>query len=170
MTCDPLAYTGSGVQLGPVLIVALALLFTGGLLLLLSRRRGRAVTATLLLLVSGAALAITAGTPTQALADDCPPPDNSAAEGYRPGGYPAENSLTIVQTSVLNGLAPGIGPVAITGVVSNNGTDSTEITAIDVEIVRVTTDPGSAPGACGPSDYLLLNSRMPVGRTLGPRT
>ena len=176
MTCEDLSYTG--VQLGPLLIVAIACLLGGALLLLMSRRRGRAVTAVLMLFVSGAAMAITAGTPTPAIADECPPVDNSQAAdpmtGDRIGSLPAQrdpanNSLTIVQTSVMEGLAPGIAPKAIAGIVSNNGPDSTFITAIKVEIVGVVVDPTAAtPGACDPSDYYLRDSRMPVGRILGP--
>jgi hypothetical protein len=78
------------------------------------------------------------------------------------------NSLTITQTSVMQGLAPGVAPVPITGIVANISDDSTVITAIAVEITGVITAPGAAPGVCDASDYVLLNSLMPVGRTLGP--
>jgi len=183
VTCDDLAYTGVGVQIGPLLIVAIACLFIGALLLLMSRRRGRAVSAVLLLLVSGAALTITVGTPTPAMADECPPADNSQAGEPNASApvdnYPTNNSLSIVQTSVIKGLAPGIAPVAITGTVTNNGTDSTDIFAIDVEIIAVTADPDSVPGVCDPSDYFLvteeappnpdpLRARMPVDQFLAP--
>ena len=151
MTCDPLAYTGPGIQLGWWLIVAVAFLVIGTLVLLLTRGRGRAVTAALLLLITGAAMSITAGTPTRALAGDC---------------FNANNSLTIVQTSVMVGLAPGVVPADITGTVRNNGTDSTYLAAVDVKIIRVLKAPGSARGACDPSDYTLQNSLMPVGLTL----
>jgi hypothetical protein len=53
-------------------------------------------------------------------------------------------------------------------VVTNNGTDSTDIIAVNVEITGVTTHPGAVPGPCDPSDYVLLDARMPVGRTLDP--
>jgi hypothetical protein len=177
VTCDDLAYTGLGVQLGPLLIIAIACLFGGALLLLLSRRRGRAVTAVLMLFVSGAAMAITAGTPTPAMADECPPADNSQAAdtitsdpigSLPPPIYPANNSLTIVQTSVMEGLAPGGEPKTIAGIVSNNGTDSTFITAIKVEIVGVVIGDPSSSSVCDPSDYYLLDPRMRVGQILGP--
>ena len=176
MTCDDLAYTGVGVQLGPLLIIAICCLFAGALLLLMSRRRGRAVTAVLMLFVSGAAMAITAGTPTPAMAAECPPVDNPQAvetitsnpmRSLPTQNYPANNSLTIVQTSVMDGLAPGGEPKTIAGIVSNNGTESTFITAIKVEIVGVIADPNSSSG-CDPSDYYLLDPRMRVGQILGP--
>ena len=188
MTCEPLAYTGGG-RLDLLLAIAIACLAAGGLLLLMTRRRGRAATVALLLLVCGAAVSITGGTPTGALAADCPPAANSlpAADHLSPADpqsaanaqsaanpqsaadpQSAANSLTVSQTSVMEGLAPGIAPVAITGVVINNGADSTDIIAVDVEITGVITHPGAVPGPCDPSDYVLLDARMPVGRTLDP--
>ncbi len=153
MTCDSIAYTGPGVPLGLLLTIGVACLVVGAVVLLMTRRRGRVVTVALLLLISGAVVSITAGIPTHALADDCPP---------------VNNSLSVIQTSVMEGLAPGIVPVAITGIVWNNSTESTVITAVDVEIIGVRTGPGSVPGVCDPSDYVLLNSQMPVGQTLAP--
>jgi len=182
MTCDPLAYTGGG-RLDLLLAVAIACLAAGGLLLLLTRRRGRVVTVALLLLVCGAAVSITGGTPTGAMAADCPPSANAlpAADPLSPVNPQSAadpqsetdpqsdaNSLTVVQTSVMDGLAPGIAPVPITGVVTNIGTDSTVIIAVDVEIIGVVTDPGAVPGVCDASDYVLRDTRMPVGRTLDP--
>lgn len=79
----------------------------------------------------------------------------------------------------MEGLAPGIAPVAITGIVTNNGTDSTNIYDIEVEIVAITTALDSAPGVCDPSDYFLVTeedpldtdpsrARMPVNQFLNP--
>lgn len=50
----------------------------------------------------------------------------------------------------------------------NNGPDSTFLTAIRVEIAAVTKLRGAAAGRCDASDYLLLDTRMDVGRTLAP--
>jgi hypothetical protein len=162
MTCDPLAYTGAG-PLGLLIALAIVCVVAGAVLLLMFRRRGRAVNIVLMLIVSGAAVSLAVGTPSQAMADDCPPAENSPTEVIQ-----ANNSLTIIQTSVMEGLVPGIEPVAITGTVTNNGTDSTDIAAIDVEIAGIITDPDAAPGSCDPGDYVLLNPRMLVGRTLSP--
>ena len=148
MICDPIAYTG--VHVGPLVILAVICLVAGGLLLLMSRRRGKAVTAVLLVLISCAAMAITAGTPTRAVADECPPVGRAPVENYVPGisppyiyppSSPADNSLTITQTSVMAGMAPGIDPVPIAGIVTNNGADSTYIYLVDVEITGVTPTP-----------------------------
>lgn len=78
----------------------------------------------------------------------------------------AVNSLTITQTTIVTDLAPGRPPVALTGVITNNGPDSTHITAIDVEITSVTLALDAAAGTCNASDYELLNARMLVGYTL----
>ena len=165
MTCDPLAYTGGG---------RLELLIT--IVFCLSRRRwaaplddpptGQGGHGGIAALVCGAAVSMTGGT-TGAMAADCPPAANSlpAADPLSPAaprtppnpsrppkpqsaGEPrsAANSLTVSQTSVMKGLAPGIAPVAIAGVVTNNGADSTDIIAVDVEITGVVTLPVRCPG------------------------
>ncbi len=154
MTCDPLAYSGPGANVSLLVILAVVFLVVGGVILLWTGRRGRIASGVLLLLISAAAVTITAGTPGRALAaTDCPS---------------ADNSLTIVQTSVMDDLAPGTAPVPIAGMVRNNGADSTYIEAVDVRITRVVPAPGAVPGLCDASDYLLVRSLMPVGRTLVP--
>ena len=153
MRCDPLAYSGPGAPVSLLLILAVAFLLTGAFILLMTRRRGRIVAGALLLLTSAAAVSISAVAPGRAVADDCPP---------------VNNSLTIVQTSVMEGLAPGTRPAPISGLVRNNGSDSTTIVAIDVRIIRVVRAWGSPAGQCDSSDFTLVNPRMPVGRTLGP--
>lgn len=65
-------------------------------------------------------------------------------------------------------LAPGIAPVAITGIITNNGTESTFITTVTVRISSVTKDPAATAGPCTDSDYVLLDVAMPVGQTLAP--
>lgn len=91
----PLAYTGFG-HLGLLAMVAIGCLVVGGLVLFLSsrrhRRRGRSVTAALLVALSGAALFFSTEPPAQASAPDCPP---------------ADSPLSVTQTSVIVGLAPG---------------------------------------------------------------
>jgi hypothetical protein len=98
-------------------------------------------------------VALTPGTPVQAAAADC---------------VSADNSLTITQTSVMDGLAPGVDPVPITGLIVNNGPDGTHVAAIDVEITAVINDPNAVDGSCDVSDYRVLDPRMLVDRHLGP--
>jgi hypothetical protein len=151
MSCDPLASTGPGVDVGLLLILGVVLLVLGGVVLRITQRRGRVVAGVLLLLVSAAAVTITAGTSTRVLADSC---------------SRADNSLTVVQTSVMDNLAPGTTPVIITGTVRNNGAETTYLRAVHVLITGIRLAEGAVPGRCGASDYLLLDPLMPVHRTL----
>ncbi len=154
MDCGSLADTGLDAGLGVLLVVAIACLVAGALAFLLTRSRGKGAAMTLLvLLVVGAAAVLAPSAPAQAAEADC--------------GV-AGNSLTVTQTSTMAGLAPGTAPVAITGLVVNNGTQSTRLTAVDVEIAGVVMAAGSAAGTCDAGDYLLSRRRMPVDRILGP--
>ena len=155
MNCDPLPHTGLDVNLGLFLMIAIACLVLGTVILLASRRHRRTGAAATLMILSivGSVFAIPSGTPAEAASSDC---------------GTTENSLTVMQTSTMDGLAPGLAPVAITGQIVNNSTDSTYITVVEVAITSVTTRPGSRPGTCDASDYLLLNTRMFVKRTLSP--
>jgi hypothetical protein len=67
----------------------------------------------------------------------------------------------------MTGLAPGVAPAAISGVINNHGT-AVFVAAVTVSIVGVVTAPGAAAGRCDTTDYLLLDTRMPVGRTVHP--
>ena len=150
MTCDPLPTTG--LEIGPLVLVALALLALGVVLVLArSRRRAGGLAATLVLALAGVGLVVALAPSAQAASTDCV----TAAGG----------TLTITQTSTMVGLAPGVAPVAITGLVTNHGPDSTVVAAVDVAIVSVTRAPGRS-GTCDASDYVLLATRMPVGQTL----
>ena len=153
MTCDSLAVTGANAPLDTFLFVALACIVAGVALCLLARRRGRATApALVILLVAGIAFASAPAAPADA-ASNC---------------TTADNSLTVTQTSAMEGLAPGVAPVAITGLIRNNGSDSTEIVAVEVQIASVTNARGSPAGSCEGSDYLIVDQHMPVGRVLPP--
>ncbi len=157
MTCDPLPNTGLDAPVLAVLIIAVVCLLLGLGMLVVRRRRGRtAATLMVLLILGGAVMGLIPSAPALASSPDCLTAD------------PAENSLTIKQTSTMEGLAPGIPPAAITGLVTNNGLDSTFIPGIVVEIVSISTHPKAPTGRCDATDYLLLDPRMPVNRTLGP--
>lgn len=153
MNCDPLPRTGPD-DLALLLIIALACLVVGAVLVGLARRhRGGAPVTLATAVLVGVALLLGPGAAAPAEAVDC---------------VAADNSLTVTQTSTMAGLAPGVAPVPITGRVVNNGPDSTYIDVVTVEITSVTTAPGTPAAACDASDYLLLDTTMAVGRTLGP--
>jgi hypothetical protein len=155
VTCVPLPGTGlDGQVVLLVLVVGLAGVIGGGMILLVRRRRraGLAVASlAILMLVAGAALVPAAR--AEAATSAC------AGSG---------DSLTVVQTSTMQGLAPGVDPVAIAGVVVNNGADRTRIAAVDVEITSVTTSRDSSIGVCDTSDYRIVQPRMTVARALEP--
>lgn len=152
MNCGPLPRTGPD-DLGLLLTIVFACLVIGSALVVLARRRRRAPATLAVALLAGAALLLGPGAAVPAEAVDC---------------VAADNSLTVIQTSTMAGLAPGVAPVPITGRVVNDGPDSTHIDVVTVEITSVTTAPGTPATACDASDYLLLDATMAVGRTLGP--
>ena len=158
MTCDPLPNTGLDAPVMAVLAIAVGCLLVGLGMLVVRRQRGRTAPTLMMLLIlgCGAAIGLIPSAPALASPSDC---GTSGA---------ANNWLTITQTSTMEGLAPGVAPADITGLVVNNGPDSTFITAIAVEIVEVITEPAARPGTCDATDYTLLDPRMPVNRTLGP--
>ncbi|MDF2444095.1 MAG: hypothetical protein JWR01_2298 [Subtercola sp.] len=135
-------------------------------------RRARAGGALVLLLVVGGVLGVAGGgEPAQAApvaaaaapSDDCPDGSGGGADG---GG--AENSLTIIQTSVNTGIRPGGAATTLAGTITNHGTASAYIARVTVSIETVTKAPGAVEGACDTSDYVLQDAAMPVGRTLAP--
>ncbi len=163
MSCAPLAATGLPVF--AVLSLAGLLLAAGAAVMLASQAgRGRTATVVLALLVISGGLfagdAITSA--AHAATTDCAASPGSSS-GAGPGATLAR--LTIVQTSTMTGLAPGIAPADITGRITNHGTRNTFVAAVTVSISGVT---GPAAGTCDASDYVLLDTVMPVGRTLAP--
>jgi hypothetical protein len=171
MSCGPLASTGLPVL--AVLSLAGLLLAAGVALIVASRsRRGRTATVVLTLLVISGGLSVGAAVSDRAYAasTDCAvgprTPSSSASGGHSATGPTAVTAhLSIVQTSTMTGMAPGVAPVKITGRITNRGTRSTFVATVTVSITGIT---GPARGSCGASDYVLLDTVMPVGRTLAP--
>ena len=81
---------------------------------------------------------------------------------------PGDGALTIIQTSVMSGLGPGIAPTTITGTITNSGTSSTFVTTVTVAISDVVKATGAVAGTCDASDYVLSDPTMPVGQVLDP--
>ncbi|RFA07880.1 hypothetical protein B7R54_00615 [Subtercola boreus] len=137
-------------------------------------RRARAGGALVLLLVVAGTLGVAGGAPSAqaasvgaavTTADDCP--DGGGASGGGGGGG-ADNTLTIIQTSVNTGIVPGSTPTTLAGTITNYGTASAPITTVTVSIESVSKAPGAVDGPCDASDYVLRDAAMPVGRTLAP--
>jgi hypothetical protein len=160
MTCGGVASTG--VPVAAIVAVGAAVLCAGLALLVLARtRRGRSSTAVVVLLLISSALLLgsSTGTPARAAAPDCS------------GALPvtsATNSVTIVQTSTIIGMAPGVAPAPITGRVTNRGGRATRVTSVTVSIAGVSPRRGHSVGRCRAGDYVLRAVTMPVNRTLEP--
>lgn len=122
------------------------------------RRRTGAITIGLVLVVFLLISALGSATVAQADPIDC-------AQASSGSGA----SLSITQTSTLEGLGPNRAPLPITGRVANESDTATLfVAAITVTIDSVTRDPRAPAGTCDASDYVLKNPRMLVGETLAP--
>jgi hypothetical protein len=159
VTCDRLPDTGLGANVGLLLLIAVACVVTGVTTMHLGRREGSGTSAILLLalLLTSVTAGLTLGTdPAQAAASGCSVDSTS------------DDRLSVIQTSTMVGLAPGIAPAPITGRLVNISDESTHVTLVEVEITSITPRPGTSPGVCAASDYQLIAHRMPVGRSLQP--
>lgn len=158
MTCDPLPATGLFTGVATTLVLAMVFLVVGFVIVLVTRHRRRRLrarsgAAVVAAIVVGMIITLTPAAPAEAISSDC---------------VSADPTLIVTQTSTLEGLAPGVPPIPIAGLVLNTGSDSTDLADVDVEIVSVTASPGAPAGTCSVSDYEIVDPLMPVGRTLGP--
>jgi hypothetical protein len=153
MTYSAVSHTVLDPDLGLILAITItiALLVAVAVIIALSRPHRSRGASTLFLLVIAGSWIVGSGT---------------AAEAATSDGATEPGSVTLIQTSAMENLAPGIPPVIITGLIINNGTEEVSVTAVDVKITSVIRAIGAAPGVCGASDYVLLDTRMPVGRTV----
>lgn len=152
MRCDMLPTTGLGTPLAVVLGVALCCVLLGAAGVAARQRHRRGALGALVLVL---ALVVTLGpglaaAPAQAADAGCV---QDAAGGR----------LTVTQTSTMDGLAPGVAPEAITGLLVNVSTDETRVAAVDVEVLAVVP---IGAGACDAEDYTVLDPRMQVDETL----
>ncbi|RFA17322.1 hypothetical protein B7R21_00875 [Subtercola boreus] len=178
--------SNTGLPVAAFVVVGLVCLLAGAAVFVVlgaRNRRARTGGALVLLLLVGGVLGVVGGAPsaqaaavtvvvsaagaTAPASDDCP--DGSGGGGGRGGGGSgADNTLTIIQTSVNSGIAPGGAPTTLVGTITNHGTASARISVVTVSIERVTKASGATEGACDASDYVLRDAAMPVGRTLEP--
>jgi LPXTG-motif cell wall-anchored protein len=140
--------TGVDPQVWMVAGLALVVVLVGAVIL---ARRHRTVVAAALLIVVGVSLVVLPAAPAR-------------ADGPHCSSTPA--AVGVVQTSVMAGLAPGIAPVPIEGLVENIGTARIHVIAVDVEITSVSTREGMADGPCDATDYVIRDTHMPVDRSL----
>lgn len=153
MSCSDVANTGLPVIM--LVTVAGVCVLAGLTLVILARApRGRLAIVAILLLLAGSLVTSAIASPFSA---------GATTPGCQPTAPPA---LTITQTSTLTGLAPGVAPLAIVGLVVNTGAGRVLVNRVTVHIVSVTPASGTPAGRCDASDYVLLDAVMPVGRSL----
>ena len=153
-TCDPLAFTGA--PIAALVALGAALLVVGILLTVTARdRRARRVVFVTAVMI-GAAIVAGGADSHQARAAEPPcsaagTPDGPIIEPLTPAAptvqdAEAQSPFQIGQISTNVGIAPGVAPTPITGRIANNGPRPIYLTAITVEISRVTTVPAYAAG------------------------
>jgi hypothetical protein len=172
MSCELLASTGVPVE-SLVGFGGMLLLAGVGLVMLAWARRGRMVTGlgvVLLVLMIGSSIGgVTGASSANAATSACASSPQVSSPSNTPSpDLTTDGGLTIVQTSRMTGLAPGIAPAAITGTITNRAETSTVVTAVIVHIGAVTMAVAASAGTCDASDYILLGATMPVGQTLAP--
>jgi LPXTG-motif cell wall-anchored protein len=153
MICDQLPNTGLGAELWPLLAVAFALLAVGAFIALAGRRRRAGVAVLFLMAAVVSTGFLSAASPVQAR--------QSSSQCSTTSG-----SIRVWQTSVMQGLAPGIAPDPIAGLVENTGAEQQLISTVDVQITGVSPAAEAAAGSCDASDYVLLDTRMQVDRLI----
>jgi hypothetical protein len=157
-SCPDLA--GTGFPVASILVAATTLLAVGAVLVLASRAgHSHSANAVVLLVLGGAMAAILTGwSAARAAPAEC-------GSGAAPR---ITASVMISQMSVIRGLAPGVPPAPISGVVANHALHDAYVEAITVSISSVTKAAAAAAGRCSADDYELLDATMPVGDLLAP--
>jgi hypothetical protein len=160
--CTGLAFTGIAYSIVAIVAVAIACLAVGVAVLGLGKRRGRrGVFIALVLVVVLGAFAV-GGMAGSSSAD--------AATSGCGGSSPAPSTaLTVVQTSTITGLAPGVPAIPISGMSTNNGHDSIFVRMVIVSIESVAKAPHATAGSCNASNYVVLHPQMSVNRSMPPR-
>src|SRR3546814_3820682 len=91
------------------------------------------VTAILAVLIVEASAGAVSAAPAHAASSDC---------------ASAQSALTVTQTSIMDGLAPGVAPSTINGLVTNRSPDSTFIAAVRVDSIGVPRRVDDQDGTC----------------------
>ena len=73
------------------------------------------------------------------------------------------NALTVVQTSTISGLAPGLPAQTLGGNFNNPNSGPVYVASVTASIASVTDAGGNAIVGCDTSDYTLANATMTVG-------
>lgn len=72
-------------------------------------------------------------------------------------------AVTVVQTSTVSGLAPGLAAQTLSGNFTNPNSGPVYITSVTASISSVVKAAGAPAGTCDAGDYTLSNATMAVG-------
>jgi hypothetical protein len=153
--CAQLPITGLPFSIDAVIFVAIACFAVGLALLWASRRWGRRRASIAVLLVLGVCL-VAVNAPL------------SSANATPPRCGATVFSISITQTSVIIGLAPGIPADAVEAIGTNAGDTNIFVQMVVVSISSVTKAPLAVAGNCDAMDYIVEAPQMPVNQTVPP--
>jgi LPXTG-motif cell wall-anchored protein len=153
--CAQLPTTGLDFSVSAAIFAAIAFLVFGFALLWLGKRRNWRYASAALLLVLGVCIAAVVAPPPSANAD--PPGCSVVASG-----------VSVTQTSIITGLAPGIPAVAVAAIGTNTGNASIFVQMVVVSISSVTKATLAVAGICDATDYVVGAPQMPIDQTLDP--
>lgn len=71
-------------------------------------------------------------------------------------------AITVNQTTTINGLAPGVAPLTLSGDFTNPNTATVHVATVAVTVTSVTKAAGAPAGPCTAADYEILGSPMTV--------
>ncbi len=153
--CVRLPTTGLDFSVGTAIFVAIAFLAFGLAILWVSRRRNWRHATIALLLILGVCLATVNA-------------QLSSADAATPGCDVVASAITVTQTSIITGLAPGVPAVAVEAVGTNTGSAAIFVQAVVVSISSVTKAPHAVAGSCAAADYVVETPQMPVNQSVAP--
>ena len=73
------------------------------------------------------------------------------------------SALTVVQTSVVSGLAPGTPAQTLSGTFNNPNTGPVYVSSVSVSISSVVKAVGAPAGPCTAADYVITGSPVAIG-------
>lgn len=71
--------------------------------------------------------------------------------------------ISVVQTSTVSNLGPGVAAQSLAGNFTNNNSGPVYVTSVTASIASVTKAVGAPAGTCDASDFTLANGTMAIG-------
>jgi hypothetical protein len=83
--------------------------------------------------------------------------------GLGSAGAGTTSPITVVQTSTISNVAPGVAAQTLSGNFNNGNSGPVYVNTVTVSISGVTKAAGAPAGTCDASDFTLANTTMVVG-------